>query len=159
MRFKLIEYERQTFFYVLPNPINERMDFPMTVARLEAEAARSKHMKFYVENVGYQSALPQVLRQRNIKATGVTPQGDKRARLNLAAPYIEQGYILFPRSGCEELITQLKGFGVEKHDDLVDALTLVVQEVTAENAKPKSSIRIGTTNLWTAKPGERIYFR
>jgi phage terminase large subunit-like protein len=29
--------------------------------------------------------------------------------------------ILFPRKGCEELLTQLTSFGYEKHDDLADA--------------------------------------
>ena len=38
--------------------------------------------------------------------------------------------ILFPNKGYEDLIIQLTGFGIDKHDDLVDALTLlVIQEI------------------------------
>jgi hypothetical protein len=34
--------------------------------------------------------------------------------------------VKFPRHGCEQLITQLLGFGVEKHDDAVDALVYLI---------------------------------
>ncbi|MEN9881393.1 MAG: hypothetical protein RLZZ308_576, partial [Candidatus Parcubacteria bacterium] len=34
--------------------------------------------------------------------------------------------VKFPKQGCEELIEQLVGFGVEKHDDLADAFSLLV---------------------------------
>jgi phage terminase large subunit-like protein len=50
------------------------------------------------------------------------PIKDKRARLRVAARYIKMGAVKFPRTGCEQLLTQLLGFGSEKHDDAVDAL-------------------------------------
>lgn len=34
--------------------------------------------------------------------------------------------VFFPKQGAEELIQQLVYFGVEKHDDLVDAFTIVL---------------------------------
>jgi predicted phage terminase large subunit-like protein len=46
---------------------------------------------------------------------------DKRSRLVILANMIKTGQILFPREGAEELIQQIVHFGVEKHDDLVDA--------------------------------------
>ena len=39
---------------------------------------------------------------------------------------IRSGRVFFPREGCEALIKQLVYFGVEKHDDLVDAFTIVL---------------------------------
>jgi predicted phage terminase large subunit-like protein len=54
------------------------------------------------------------------------PIKDKRARLRVAARYIKMGVVKFPRHGCEELITQLLGFGAEKHDDAVDALVYLI---------------------------------
>jgi phage terminase large subunit-like protein len=39
---------------------------------------------------------------------------------------IRNGNMFFPREGSEELIQQLVYFGVEKHDDLVDAFTIVL---------------------------------
>ncbi len=40
---------------------------------------------------------------------------------------------MFPRGACEDLITQLVNFGVEKHDDLVDALTILLHMVVKQN--------------------------
>jgi phage terminase large subunit-like protein len=34
--------------------------------------------------------------------------------------------VKFPRKGAEQLITQLLGFGIEKHDDAVDALFYLI---------------------------------
>jgi hypothetical protein len=50
----------------------------------------------------------------------------------VAARYIKNGAVKFPRKGCEELINQLLGFGVEKHDDLVDALVWLILGVAEE---------------------------
>src|ERR1017187_8083097 len=35
--------------------------------------------------------------------------------------------VLFPRTGCEQLLAQLFGFGVEAHDDLVDGFSYLLQ--------------------------------
>jgi hypothetical protein len=57
------------------------------------------------------------------------PIKDKRARLRVAARYIKTGVVKFPRKGCEQLLTQLLGFGAEKHDDAVDALVYLILSV------------------------------
>src|SRR5271170_4032259 len=36
------------------------------------------------------------------------------------------GMMKFPRTGCEQLLTQLLGFGGEKHDDACDALAYLI---------------------------------
>ena len=61
-----------------------------------------------------------------------TPFKDKRARLRVAARYIKLGVVKFPRTGCEQLITQLLGFGAEKHDDAVDALVYLILGVIGD---------------------------
>ena len=50
------------------------------------------------------------------------------------APAIQSGNILFPKMGCEDLLIQMLGFGVEKHDDLVDALTLLMLKLISEDS-------------------------
>ena len=52
---------------------------------------------------------------------------DKRSRLQVAAPHIKNGTVLFPRSGCEQLLGQMFNLGVESHDDLVDGCTYLLQ--------------------------------
>jgi predicted phage terminase large subunit-like protein len=55
------------------------------------------------------------------------PVKDKRSRLQVVAPYIKNGTVLFPRTGCEQLLGQVFNLGVESHDDLVDGLTYLLQ--------------------------------
>lgn len=115
--------------YVLPEPLNARLSFPATIEALRAlsRAHRdaAERAEVLVEDVGYQRAVVEQLDQTGVDAEAVRVAGDKRARLLAITSYIKAGKIRFPRKGCERLIEQLVGFGVERHDDLVDALTIV----------------------------------
>ena len=133
--------------YVLPNPINKRIGFPETVDLVKEMNTALNSPKFYVETTAYQEALVQALQKHTIDVTGVRPNQDKRTRLNMIADKIQRGVILFPRTGSNELITQLVGFGIEKHDDLVDALTMAVIEAVREDVNTPQ-IYIGTHSLW-----------
>ncbi len=53
----------------------------------------------------------------------------KEGRLQAVAALIELGTILFPEKGAEPLIEQILGFGTEKHDDLVDAFTILILQL------------------------------
>jgi hypothetical protein len=66
------------------------------------------------------------MERRAFAVTPMHPIKDKRARLRVAARYIKMGVVRFPRTGCEQLLTQLLGFGGEKHDDAVDALVYLI---------------------------------
>jgi phage terminase large subunit-like protein len=52
--------------------------------------------------------------------------------LRVAARYIKNGTVKFPRTGCETLLRQVLGFGAEKHDDLVDALVWMILGVAGD---------------------------
>lgn len=54
-------------------------------------------------------------------------------RLSMTTSMIKNGQILFPPTGTEELIQQLTGFGVEKHDDLADAFVMAVLKVSSDD--------------------------
>jgi phage terminase large subunit-like protein len=41
-------------------------------------------------------------------------------------PYIKNGTVLFPGTGCEQFLAQLFCFSVEAHDDLVDPLAYLI---------------------------------
>ena len=115
--------------YVLPNPIAQKLNFPAQVELMKdfkrTQMPKSSDLLF-VESVAYQEALPQMLELHGINANAVKPKGDKRTRLSLTSMSIKSGVIKFPRQGCEDLIQQLVGFGVEKHDDLADAFSLLI---------------------------------
>lgn len=55
-----------------------------------------------------------------------TAAKDRRTRLEVIAPYVKNGMVLFPRTGCEELLQQIFSLGAEKHDDLCDAFVWFV---------------------------------
>jgi predicted phage terminase large subunit-like protein len=82
--------------------------------------------EFYVEAVAYQQVAIEEMERRAFSVQAMHPTKDKRARLRVAARYIKNGTVKFPRKGCEQLITKLLGFRVEKHDDTVDALVYLI---------------------------------
>jgi predicted phage terminase large subunit-like protein len=121
--------DHKPILYIMPNPINKRMEFPEAVQTAKAVSGEYKST-IYAESVTYQGAFAQHLQDGGVDAQEVKPGGkDKRMRLNLITPRLANGQVLFPSSGCEQLIEQLLGFGKEKHDDLVDAFVYLVTEV------------------------------
>jgi len=119
--------------FVLPNPVNERLTFPKANDRIkmifETIHKSERRNKIYIEDVGYQRALIQQLGIEQIPVEGVAVGGaDKRSRIALTSPHIQSGKVLFPKVGCDELINQLVNFGAEKHDDLADAFSMVINK-------------------------------
>src|ERR1700710_21896 len=88
--------------------------------------------EFLVENVAFQQAAIEEMERRAFSVQAMHPIKDKRARLRVAARYIKNGTVKFPRTGCEQLLNQLFGFGSEKHDDLVDALVYLILGIAGE---------------------------
>jgi predicted phage terminase large subunit-like protein len=83
-----------------------------------------------IEQVAYQTAALEQLKNRNIEAVGVKIHGDKRARLQLASPLFELGMVYFPKTrAIAPIIQQIVGFGVEKHDDLADAVSMALNYI------------------------------
>jgi predicted phage terminase large subunit-like protein len=148
---------RNTKIYILPQPINRRMSFNSTIDTIHDINKQFGSATFYVESTAYQDAAVQTLKADGIDTVGVKPKADKRVRLNMIADKIQRGMILFPETGCEALIAQMTGFGVEKHDDLMDALTTAVIELVNEESKA-GNMRIGRTNLWNRGPNGTIRF-
>lgn len=138
--------ERQKV-YILPNPVNKRMDFPRTLEKIQ-ELNQSLsiigHSKIYIEDVGYQRVTIQQLRTMGVFAEGVNPHGsDKRSRLASVSSLIFSGQISFPSQGAEELIQQLVGFGKEKHDDLTDAFSILALQIVERASKQGGFIVAG----------------
>ncbi len=133
---KVYGYEENMRVYILPNPINKRMDFPETVSQLK-QLFKTLKSRILVESVSYQKSLSEQLTKDGIPAEDVSINGqDKRARLAMISHLIQSGKILFPRHGAEELISQMVNFGIEKHDDLADALTLLAFKAIEESEEP-----------------------
>lgn len=116
--------------YILPNPINKRLKFAEIIQCAKDickvhEGINSN--KFYIESVMLQDFVTQQLKDNDIDAVGVPIRGrDKRTRLELSAPFIYNGKVYFPRTGCEGLLGQILNFGLESHDDMLDAFTTLI---------------------------------
>lgn len=140
-------YGKHMKIYIQPHPINERIPFPVQVENITTLVALQKQkchrVKLYIENVGYQEALVQLLKSKKYDVESVPARTDKTTRLRLTTPLLRDGQIFFPHEGCEELIEQLLGFGKEKHDDLVDAFAILILKVIENN--PGGGI-VGTYN-------------
>ena len=134
----MIIYKRKNDFcgFILPNPIKRKMEFPETVAvikkQYEAVSISYDDVEIIVEEVFYQGAVPQQLKNENYPAEGFKVSGDKHSRLVMVSNLVKNGNIMFPREGAEELISQLVNFGSERHDDLVDAFTIAGHKLIIE---------------------------
>ena len=133
---KVYKIGKKKKIYVLPHLFCGKPDFSGSKERLKALASiiydHPKSVRLYTENVGYQLSFEQEMSRDGYLTKPVSIVGDKRSRLCTTHHYIKSGQVLFPKKGCEKLIEQIMGFGVEKHDDLVDALTIAINQIMSE---------------------------
>lgn len=104
------------------------------VAKVVRKLNREKALAVDNQKIGERSAI---MKERyrviiELPVVPMKPQGNKRARLHVVAPYIKNGTVLFPRSGCEELLGQIFNLGVESHDDLNDAMVYMLQGLVTQ---------------------------
>ena len=130
--------------YILPNPVNKRIAFPDIIQEtLLLHNTFGSGAMFYVESVAAQEYLVQNLQSEYsyINVVGVPVAGaDKRSRLSATTHQIQVGNVLFPKHGIDILRHQLLGFGSEKHDDLSDAFSLLINEITKDLNQPMPEV-------------------
>jgi len=120
--------------YVLKDIIHKRLDFNETcdsIIYLNKSLALYGVSKilFVIETVAYQQALAQAVRAKDKNYIDIVEKNiniDKEARLKITKPIFSTKSIYFPKNESNEIVTEIIGFGRERHDDLVDALTLSV---------------------------------
>lgn len=137
----IAEENGKDVLYIRPKPVNNRMDMNKTIETAKTiNRTLPKGSMNFVEDVGYQKAVIKEMSRRGLKnVKGIRPISDKRARLETVAIYIRSGLVRFPKEGCKDLIDQLLGFGIERHDDLVDALVYLIFGLLTQEEK----VRIG----------------
>ncbi len=125
--------------FIFPNLVNKRMTFPETTQKIKEinkGIAPGRRVYTFIEQVAYQEAIVQQLNHEGVGVKGVKVGGDKRSRLAFTSHLLKSGKILFPKSGCEDLIIQLVGFGKERYDDLADAFSLLISQIVIKNYHP-----------------------
>ena len=134
-------------YYIDKRFVNKKLSHLATLDVIESlynsvENKRGDQMVL-VEKVQYQAAVVEHLKDRDIRARGVNVHIDKRARLQLASAPFEQGRVYFPKTrSVTPIIQQLVHFGVEKHDDLADAVSMGINYIQTY-VKWKAIGRIG----------------
>jgi predicted phage terminase large subunit-like protein len=142
--------------YIAPHPVNARLTSQQFIEKVRAVTNSLKtqghYCYVYVEDVGFQGVLTDLLVRESISAKGYSIRGQtKEGRVESVAPWVELGKVLFFETGCEHLIQQILGFGVERHDDLVDAFTMACLQLMEDSKIYPSITWIGGNPL--PRPG------
>lgn len=128
--------------------INERMDINGTLEQVKAWAAEYPDIAKYVEDAANGPAVVDLLRREIqglllVKTSEIG--GSKIGRVNAIAPAVESGNIYLPHPQIavwtNELILQAARFPNDKHDDMVDALTLGLIKMSGRRKRRKTRIR------------------
>lgn len=115
-------------------PINKRLGFEETIqTAVDINEVMPHGHKFYPEKVAYQQAAIEIMEKNGLRCVPMASVKDKRSRATAACFYVKNGRVLFPKEGAEELIDALLGFGIEAHDDLVDAFSNLVLGMVKKN--------------------------
>ena len=101
---------------MLPDPLNAHVSFHEFLMHAGRSRQNGRARIFFVEDVAYQKAAVQEMERAVLPVVSMRPQSDKRSLLQVVARYIKKGTVLFPRSGCEQLLGQLFNLGVEAQD-------------------------------------------
>ncbi len=137
-------------YYVDPMFVNDKLTHMETleaIAGLYANlnSATSQIPMVLVEQVQYQAAVPEQLKDRGVPCKGIHVYTDKRSRLQLASALFQMGRVYFPKDRkIGVMIQQLVGFGVEKYDDLADAMSMGLNYIQT-NVKWVVVMGIGNT--------------
>lgn len=119
--------------YILPNIVNKRLTTQEILEQAKAISSSLHRGKLFIEDNGFQISFVDHLKRQNYPAEGVRSINDKYARLASISFMVQSGKVFFPKTGAELLIKQLLGFGIEKHDDLVDAFSLLLGKIAEKD--------------------------
>jgi len=82
-----------------------------------------------VEANAYQEAFAQKLREKGLPVKSIIRVKDKLSRAYQVQARFENGEILFPSRGAEDLIEELLLFPESEHDDLFDAMEITISQI------------------------------
>ncbi len=150
--------------FYLVDLVNEHLNFSDTVRKLRIMLAKYPRLgAIYVEDKANGPAIISHLRHEVAGMVPVSPDASKESRVNSVSPLIEAGNVYLPedRKFTHKFIEQCAKFPNDKHDDMVDSMSMAldkmrfsrkgsllrkVQETTGwslPSDKPKKNLDIG----------------
>jgi len=125
--------------FIRPHPFHSKVGIKELLEHLKnivsAEQMNKVPVKVFMENNGMQDAIVELAKEDNYGITGVPSITDKASRLRIAAVPMKKKQVFFPRTGCDEIIDELVGFGKENHDDLADAFSISMIKIIEKYGK------------------------
>ena len=116
--------------YIHPDPVNKQLRFNGIkdhIILLSKTLGENYTATVIMEDVGIQKWLAQESMDAGIPVIEFKVAGmSKGERLKIAASLVQAGKVYFPKDKANDLKVQLISFGREKHDDLVDAFTMLI---------------------------------
>lgn len=130
----LYGYGQNAKIYISPIYFNGGLDYADIIKKIKEMSLRlgeGYRCQIIVETVQAQTWIFQELQPQGWPISEFLPHGlgDKEQRLSSISPLIQNTQVEFHR-GCEEIINQAVNFGLENHDDLSDALVMLVLHFT-----------------------------
>jgi len=129
--------------FIHPYPLNKRLEFNeiKEQAILLSKTIDSERATIIVEETAVQKWLIQEIERAGYPVEAFKiGSADKQSRLSIAASLMQSGKVYFPNEGAEELIQNLLGFGIERHDDLADAFSILMLKIIEIKNRPKPNI-------------------
>jgi predicted phage terminase large subunit-like protein len=114
---------------VVMDALWDRIPAPELIPKLDAFVAQWQLDCLYVESVGYQLAMVQMLRDAGLAIREFKPgTRDKTNRFMVAVAHAEGGKVWLPRSArwTNDAVSELTAFPNGLHDDFCDALSMAV---------------------------------
>lgn len=121
-------------FYLL-DQLNERMGIIDTMQEIQNMSLKWPQAQgIYIEDKANGPAVIEMLKQRISGIIPVEPRGGKVVRAQAVLPFLAAGNVYLPHPHLSELtpdlVTQAANFPYGKHDDMVDAMTQALNELT-----------------------------
>tara|TARA_R110002124_G_scaffold169755_1_gene337351 strand:+ start:2447 stop:3937 length:1491 start_codon:yes stop_codon:yes gene_type:complete len=113
-------------FHYLLDVFRKKLDFPELIKAVVALYQRSVPHAVLIEDHGSGISLIQQLRsQYDIHAIGRRSKDDKETRLSIVLPMFEAGQVVIPNEAPwrSDLLHELFGFPLARHDDQVDSIS------------------------------------
>ena len=112
-------------FYYLLDLIRVRLGYPALRRKIVDVYNQWDRRTILIEDAGSGTSLIQDLRDSNILAHPIKPEGDKVMRMAAQAAKIENGEVFLPRHAewLDDLRTELLAFPHGSHDDQVDSIS------------------------------------
>lgn len=137
----------------------ERIGVVEQVRRILAAFEQWRPVKIGIETVAYQAALKEILadesRRRGLylPLVSIASTGNKRARIEGASAFFENGTFLLPPALAPEVESQFLHFPKARHDDAPDVCAMAIELARSVRGALRVEALVDSSRAFTARGG------